>query len=157
MAHFYFPQQSKLARWCLSVEEFDFTIKHHTGSANVVPDVLSRAPFSHPSTGGDHLYLPPKPVICFITSLIGFGISYLEPSCVAEIFSDTLTCLTLACNPVPLHTFATHPKSSPSKSPIGASSLPPPPSQKNPPFPHLLQQFLSLSRLCQVILNPNTP
>ena len=129
------PQQSKLARWCLSMAEFDFTIKHRAGSANVVPDVLSRAPFNHPSTAGDDFYLPPKPVTCFITSLIGFDIPYLEPSRVAEIFSDTLTCLTLACNPVPLHSFSTHPKSNPAKSPIGASSLPPPPSQTEPSVP----------------------
>ena len=126
------PQQSKLERWCLSMAEFDFTIKHHAGSASVVPDVLCRGPLSHPSTAGDDLYLPPKPVTCFITSLIGFDIPYLEPSRVAEIFSDTLTFLTLACNPVPLHSFSTHPKSNPSKSPIGTSSSPPSPSQKEP-------------------------
>ena len=133
------PQQSKLARWCLSMAEFDFTIKHRAGSASVVPDVLSCAPLSHPSTAGDDLYLSPKPVTCFITSLIGFDIPYLEPSHVAEIFSDTLTCLTLACNPVPLHSFSTHPKSNPSKSPIGASSLPPSPSQKEPSVPNPLE------------------
>ena len=129
------PQKSKLARWCLSTTEFDFTIKHHAGSANVVLDVLSRAPLNHPSTAGDDLYLPPKPLTCFITSLIGFDIPYLEPSHVAEIFSDTLICFTIASIPVPLHSFSTHPKSNPSKSPIGASSLPPSPSQKEPSVP----------------------
>ena len=37
-------QQSKLARWCLSLAEFDFTIEHFLGHVNVVPDTLSRAP-----------------------------------------------------------------------------------------------------------------
>ena len=32
------PQQSKLARWCLSMAEFDFVIEHRTGTANIVPD-----------------------------------------------------------------------------------------------------------------------
>ena len=97
------PQQSKLARWCLLMPEFDFQIKHLAGSANVVPDVLSRAPLTHPSTsGGEDLYFPPQAVTHFITTLIGFDIPYLEPSQVSEIFSDSLTCLTLAYNPTPL-------------------------------------------------------
>ena len=41
-------QQSKLARWCLSKAEFDFVIEHHAGTANIVPDVLSGAPLTHP-------------------------------------------------------------------------------------------------------------
>ena len=95
------PQQSKLARWCLSMAEFDFKIEHRPDSANVVPDVLSHAPLTHPSTTGDDLFLPPQPVTCFLTSLIGFDIPYLDPSRVSEIFSDAFTCLTLACNPPP--------------------------------------------------------
>ena len=79
--------------------EFDFQIKHPAGSASVVPDVLSQAPLTHPSTSGEDLYFPPQAVTCFITTLIGFDIPYLEPSRVSEIFSDSLTCLTLACNP----------------------------------------------------------
>ena len=124
--------------------EFDYTIKHRAGSANVVPDVLSHTPLSHPSTASDDLYLPPKLVTCFITSLIGFEFPYLELSHAAENFSDTLTCLTLACNPVSLHYLATCPKSHPSKSPIGASSLPPSSLSEKSLALHLLQQFLSL-------------
>ena len=56
------PQQSKLTRWCLSMAEFDFQIKHHAGSANVVPDVLSRAPLTHPSTFDEDLYFSPQAV-----------------------------------------------------------------------------------------------
>ena len=95
------PQQSKLVHWCLSMAEFNFTIEHHAGSANVIPDVLSHAPLTHPSTTGDDLFLPPQPVTCFLTSLLCFDIPYLDPSRVSEIFSDTLTCLTLACKPLP--------------------------------------------------------
>ena len=125
------PQQSKLARWCLSMAEFDFQIKHSAGSANVVPDVLSRAPLTHPSTSGEDLYFPPQAVTCFITTLIGFDIPYLEPSRVSEIFSDSLTCLTLACNPTPLLSLATCLKPYPSGFPTGHSSLPNPTSQKD--------------------------
>ena len=37
------PQQSKLARWCISMAEFDFTLEHRPGKEHVVPDTLSRA------------------------------------------------------------------------------------------------------------------
>ena len=109
-------QQSKLVYWCLSMAEFDFKIEHHAGSANVIPDVLSHAPLTHPSTTGDDLFLLPQPVTCFLTSLIGFDIPYLDPSRVSEIFSDALTCLILACNPLPLQCLTTCPKSHPSRS-----------------------------------------
>ena len=142
------PQQSKLARWCLSMAEFDLTIKHHAGSAIVVPGVLSHAPLSHPSTAGDDLYLPPKPVTCFITSLIGCDIPYLKPSRVAEIFSDTLTCLTIACNPFPYTPFPPIPNPINLSLPLVLPLCLLLPLRKNPQFPHLLQQFLPLSRLC---------
>ena len=134
------PQQSKLARWCLSMAEFDFQIKHHAGSANVVPEVLSWAPLTHPSTSGEDLCFPPQTVTCFITTLIGFDIPYLEPSQVSEIFSDSLTCLTLACNPTALLSLATCPKPYPSGFPTGNSSLPNPTSQKDPLAHHLFPE-----------------
>ena len=89
------PQQSKLARWCLSMAEFDFPIKHHAGSANVVPDVLSQAPLTHPSTSGEDLYFSPQAVTRFITTLIGFDIPYLEPSRVSKIFNFSPLLVTL--------------------------------------------------------------
>ena len=134
------PQQSKLARWCLSMAEFDFQIKYRAGSANVVPDVLSRAPLTHPSTFSEDLYFPPQVVTCFITTLIGFDIPYLQPSWVSEIFSNSLTCLTLACNPTPLLSLATCPKPYPSGFPTGHSSLLNPTSQKDPLAHHLFPE-----------------
>eukprot|EP00112_Aurelia_sp_Birch-Aquarium-sp1_P020979 Seg5528.2 transcript_id=Seg5528.2/GoldUCD/mRNA.D3Y31 product="Retrovirus-related Pol polyprotein from transposon 412" pseudo=true protein_id=Seg5528.2/GoldUCD/D3Y31 len=37
------PQNSILARWCLSLAEFHFQIEHRPGKENVVPDTLRRA------------------------------------------------------------------------------------------------------------------
>ena len=127
-----FPQQSKLVHWCLSMAEFDFKIEHRAGSANVILDVLSHAPLTHPSTTGDDLFLPPQPVTCFLTSLIGFDIPYLDPSHVSEIFSDVLTCLTFACNPLPLQCLKTCPKSHPSRSQSEPSPPPARPLDKDP-------------------------
>ena len=104
--------------------EFDFETEHRAGSASVIPDVLSCTPLTHLSTTGDGLFLPPQPVTCFLTSLIGFDVPYLDPSHVLEIFNDALTCLTLACNPLPLQCLTTCPKSHPS----GSGSKPSPPS-----------------------------
>ena len=125
--------------------EFDFQIKHCACSANVVPDVLSRAPLTHPSTSGEDLYFPPQAVTCFITTLIGFDMLYLEPSRVSEVFSDSLTCLTLACNPTPLLSLATCPKPYPSGFPTGNSSLPNPTSQKDPLAHHLFPEVAPLA------------
>ena len=123
-------QQSKLVCWCPSMAEFDFKIEHRSGSANVIPDVLSHAPLTHPSTTGDDLF-PPQPVTCFLTSLIGFDIPYLDPSRVSESFSNALTCLTLACNPLSLQCLTTCPKPHPSRSKSKPSPPPTPPLDKD--------------------------
>ena len=93
--------------------EFDFVIEHHAGTANIVPDVLSRAPHTHPSTTGDNLCHPPQPVVCFLAGLLGFDIPSLELSRVTKIFSDTLRCISLACNPEATVVLLTNPKSHP--------------------------------------------
>ena len=106
------PQQSKLAHWSLPMAEFDFKIEHRAGSANVIPDVLSRAPLTHPSTTGDDLFLS-QPVTCFLTSLIGFDISYLDPSHVSEF-------LVMPSPASPLHATI-----SPPSMPYNMSQIPP--------------------------------
>ena len=59
------PQNSKLARWCLSLAEFDFQIEHRPGKENLVPDTLSRATLES-STAQAHIAdLPPPAVIDF--------------------------------------------------------------------------------------------
>ena len=76
------PQQCKLARWCLSMAEFNFKIEHHAGSTNVVPDVLSCAPLTYLSTTGDDLFLPPQPVTCSL------NLSFVY--CVLSLFCPVL-------------------------------------------------------------------
>ena len=112
--------------------EFDFKIEHRAGSANVIPDVLGRAPLNHPSTTDDDLFVPPQPVTCFLTSFIDFDIPHLDPSRVSKIFSDALTCLILACNPLPLQCLTTCPKSNPSRSQSKPSPPRAPPLDKDP-------------------------
>ena len=60
------PKQSKLARWCISMAEFDFEIEHRPEKDHVVPDTLSRAPIPEPSTVGDNLVIPAAPVDSFL-------------------------------------------------------------------------------------------
>ena len=87
------PQNSKLARWCLSLAEFDFNIEHRPGKVNVVPDALSRAPLPFPSTAADTLYIPPAKTETFLITALSPDIPNL-----AETSNDYLTCITLACN-----------------------------------------------------------
>ena len=57
------PQNSKLACWCLSLEEFDFTIEHHAGKNNVIPDTLNRNPLPIPSVDVNVFFIPPYDTI----------------------------------------------------------------------------------------------
>ena len=73
------PQNSKLARWCLSMAEFDFKIEHRPGKDNVVPDALSRAPLPATTLHADLLYLPPDPALDFLFTAISFDIPSYTP------------------------------------------------------------------------------
>ena len=86
------PQNSKLARWCLSLAEFDFIIEHRPGRTHVVPDALSRAPLPS-SIEADMLFLPPSETVDFFIQTFALDI----PSFTA-IHNGPLHCLHLACN-----------------------------------------------------------
>ena len=130
------PQQSKLARWCISMAEFDFTLEHRPGKEHVVPDTLSRAPLPEPSTIGDNLVIFPAPVAAFFVTTFGFDIPFLNPSLVCDIFNDTLQCITLSCS-LPSLIVTTRSKSKPSPPYPPPEDLPPtpPPSQTDTPPP----------------------
>ena len=68
------PKQYKLARWCISMAEFDFTIEHTAGKEHVVPDTLSRAPLLNPSVVGDSLVVPPPEVSAFLITALGYDV-----------------------------------------------------------------------------------
>ena len=58
------PKQSKLARWCISMAEFDFTIEHRADKEHVVPDTLTRAPLPNPSVCRGLISYPSPRSIC---------------------------------------------------------------------------------------------
>ena len=89
------PQQSKLARRCLSLAEFDFTIEHCPGHVNVVPDTLSRAPVPPSDPQCASPVIPPHEAGTFLVSVIGFDIPFLISLPVYTLFSHTLECISL--------------------------------------------------------------
>ena len=91
------PQQSKLARWCLQMAEFDFFIEHKPGVKNIVPDYLSRYPVSDQ---GDNLVISPPDVITFITSVYSLDVCDCTPDTVISTFYAPNVCLNLICSPI---------------------------------------------------------
>jgi len=60
------PQQAKVARWFMSMVEFDFFIEHRKGERNVIPDVLSHHPAKE-NISDDNVVIPPEnAIIAFI-------------------------------------------------------------------------------------------
>ena len=104
------PKQSKLARWCISMAEFDFTIEHRPGSSLVVPDTLSRPPLPSPSTAGDCLIIPPPEVCSFLVTTLGYDIPSHTPSLISQVFYNSLQCLALACDISPPATHVDSPE-----------------------------------------------
>ena len=91
------PQQAKVARWCMSMAEFDFFIEHRKGERNVVPDVLS----CHPTTENipdDDVVIPPEnAVITFIIVATSVDVPNHTPELVHGTFDNTMACLYTAC------------------------------------------------------------
>ena len=119
------PQQSKRARWCLFMAEFDFVIEHRPGVDHVVPNTLSRAPLPEPSPVGDTLVFPPTPISLFLATMVGYEIPSHHPSLVSKVFSYPLDCISLACSPDPPNTRARQPLVEPSTKLLSS----PPPRQ----------------------------
>ena len=92
------PKQAKLARWCMSMAEYDFQIEHRPGKELVVPDTLSRAPLPCPSDEIEALIVPPEEVTTFLITAMGFDIPTHTPALVSQVFSSDLQCIALACD-----------------------------------------------------------
>ena len=99
------PKQSKLARWCISMAEFDFTIEHRAGKEHVVPDTLSRAPLPNQLVVGDSLVIPPPEVSPFLITALGYDVPGHTPTLVSQVFDPALQCIALSCdvNPPSFH------------------------------------------------------
>ena len=91
------PQQSKLARWCLSMGEYDFYIEHKPGRYHVVPDTLSRLPVSHAYS---NLVFLPDEVDTFLTTTLALVIPFSTPGNTQEQFFEPFKCISLACLPI---------------------------------------------------------
>ena len=89
------PQQSKLARWCLSMSEFDFYIEHKPGKKHVVPDTLSRLPVTH--EGSNFVIMPPN-TSNFLDISFSLDVPYHSPTLVQEQFFTPVCFLNLACS-----------------------------------------------------------
>ena len=92
------PQNSKLARWCLSLAEFDFVIEHRPGKDNVVQDALSRAPLpsTHPEV--NTLVIPPLEVSPFLLTALCFYLCLTNTNTESQLSIFPLTCVSLACS-----------------------------------------------------------
>ena len=91
------PQQSKRARWCQRMADFDFFIEHKPGVKNIVLDYLSRYLVSDE---GDNLVIPPPDVITFITSVYSLDVCDCTPDTVISTFYAPNVFLNLICSPI---------------------------------------------------------
>jgi len=91
------PQQAKVARWCMSMAEFDFFIEHRKGERNVVPDVLSRHPVEENIPENNFVIPPENSTITFLIIATSVDIPHHTPELVHGTFNNTMACLHNAC------------------------------------------------------------
>ena len=90
------PQQAKVARWCMSMAEFDFFIEHRKGERNV-PDVPSRHPVQE-NIPEDNVVIPPEnSIITFSIIATSVDVPQHTPELIHGTFSNTMACLHNAC------------------------------------------------------------
>ena len=91
------PQQAKVARWCMSMAEFDSFIEHREEERNIVPDVLSRHPTKEDIPDDNVVIHPENAVIAFIIIAASVDVPNHTPELVHGTFKDTMACLYNAC------------------------------------------------------------
>ena len=93
------PQQAKVARWCMSMAEFDIFIEHRKGERNIVPDVLSRHP-ARENIPDDNVVIPPEnAVIAFIVIATSVNVPNHTPELVHEQhYRLSAQCMSYASN-----------------------------------------------------------
>ena len=146
------PQNSKLARWCLSLAEFDFTIEHRAGKANVVPDTFSRVPLPTTSCAISMAAFTPPEVISHFHTLIGTDISMALSSSAPLTPSLSLFMDIVPSSPPQVPSTVSISASSPTANPAAcpATVLPPPKDAfkdmpVSAPLPADLQSLLPLN------------
>ena len=95
------PQQAKLARWCMSMAEFDFYIEHRPGITNTVPDTLSRQPIADLPLA-EEPYAPEDSVTSFILLVMSMDIPHHTPSLVSETLNGTVAYVRHVCLLTPI-------------------------------------------------------
>ena len=96
------PQQAKLARWCMTMAEFDFYIEHRPGITNTVPDTLSRQPISDlPSF--EEPYSPEDGVNSFVLLAVSMDIPNHSPTLVSDTLNGTFAYLRRICLVAPVN------------------------------------------------------
>lgn len=80
------PQQAKVARWCMSMAEFDFYIEHRLGINNLVPDILSRYPINKVPESS-LITLPERKIASFFLLALSADV----PNHTAQAVPDTLS------------------------------------------------------------------
>ena len=91
------PQQAKVARWCMSMAEFDFFIEHKKGEINAIPDDLSHHPVKE-NIPEDNVVIPPEnSVIAFMIIATSVDVKHRTPELVNGTFNNTMACLQNAC------------------------------------------------------------
>ena len=143
---------SKLARWCFSLAEFDFSIEHHPGKDNVVTDALSRAPLptSHPEV--NIIIIPPSQVSSFLITALGVDVCLQITGAELRPLCNPLACINLACstqNPLTAKTLPSSLYKQTLNTPYFATAVDIPAADAN----HTLEQDLLSPRRGVTILN----
>ena len=89
------PQQAKLARWCMSMAEFDFFIEHYPGLTNT--DALSRQRMPDLPIVEEDSCVPEEGVTSFLVLTLSADVPRDTPSLVSDTLNGTFAYLRHVC------------------------------------------------------------